>query len=58
MLFRSFVCIVSSDGVLRWAGGTWFPSYQAALEQIIREDPGVQARRKVEAAFIKAKQGK
>jgi thiol-disulfide isomerase/thioredoxin len=53
-----FVCIVSSDGVLRWAGGTWFPSYEAALEQVIREDPGVQARRKVEAAFIKAKQGK
>lgn len=53
-----FVCIVSSDGVLRWAGGAWFPSYQAALEQVIREDPGVQARRKVEEAYIKAKQGK
>lgn len=50
-----FVIIVSSDGILRWAGGTWFPSYEAALEQIIREDPGVQARRKVEAEFIKRK---
>jgi len=52
-----FVCIVSSDGVLRCAGGTWFPSYEAALEQVIREDPGVQARRKVEQAYIRAKQG-
>ncbi len=52
-----FICIVSSDGVLRWAGGEWFPSYKAALEQVIREDPGVQARRKVEQAYIKAKQG-
>jgi hypothetical protein len=52
-----FICIVSSDGVLRWAGGAWFPSYQAALEQVIREDPGVQARRKVEQAYIRAKQG-
>jgi hypothetical protein len=53
-----FICIISSDGVLRWAGGAWFPSYEAALEQVIREDPGVQARRKVEEAYIKAKQGK
>lgn len=50
-----FVVIVSSDGILRWAGGMWFPSYEAALEQILREDPGVQARRKVEAEFIKRK---
>ncbi|MFZ4429385.1 MAG: hypothetical protein ACOYPS_03415, partial [Phycisphaerales bacterium] len=53
-----FVIIVSSDNTLRWAGGMWFPSYEAALEQILREDPGVQARRKVEEAYIKAKQGK
>jgi len=50
-----FVIIVSSDNTLRWAGGMWFPSYEAALEQVLREDPGVQARRKVEADYIKSK---
>jgi thiol-disulfide isomerase/thioredoxin len=49
------VAIVSSDGILRWAGAKWLPSYQAALEQIIAEDPAVQARRKVEADFIRSK---
>lgn len=53
-----YVGIVSSDGNLRWAGWMGLPSYSAALEQILRNDPGVAARRAVEAEYIKKQEGK
>lgn len=53
-----WVAIVSSDGMMRWWGWMGFPAYQAALDRCLQEDPGVQARRKVEDEYIKSRQGK
>lgn len=53
-----YVGIVSSDGNLRWAGWMGLPSYSAALEQVLRNDPGIAARRAVEAEYIKKQEGK
>jgi len=53
-----YVAIISSDGNLRWAGWQGLPSYDAALEQVLRVDPGVAARRKVEVEYMKTKTSK
>jgi hypothetical protein len=52
-----WVAIISSDGIMRWSGPMGLPSFEAALEQVLRVDPGVQARRAVEAEYLRA-QGK
>ena len=49
-----WVAIASSDGVLRWSGWMGLPSFEAALEQVLLVDPGVQARRAVEAEYLRA----
>lgn len=49
-----WVAIVSSDGILRWSGWRGEPSFEAALEQVLRVDPGVQARRAAEDEYLKA----
>ncbi len=54
--------IVSTDGKIRW----WMKAekegapvaFQSALIDLLRNDPGIQARRKVEAEWIARKQGK
>lgn len=47
------VLVVSSDGTLRWAGHPDAPAFRAAIDQILRNDPGVRARRQAEAEYIK-----
>lgn len=51
-----WVAIVSSDGMMRWWGWMGFPAYEAALDKVLLNDPGVQARRRVEDEYIKSKQ--
>ncbi|MBX3384812.1 MAG: hypothetical protein KF864_15045 [Phycisphaeraceae bacterium] len=48
-----WVAIVSSDGILRWSGWMGEPSFQAALERVVNSDPGIQARRAVEAEYLR-----
>jgi thiol-disulfide isomerase/thioredoxin len=50
-----FATIVSSDGMLRWAGPTDNPSFRGALERVLNNDPGVASRRNAERAYIESK---
>jgi len=47
--------VVSSDGTVRWQGHPASPEFKAAVLMTIANDPGVQARRKAEAEFLKTK---
>lgn len=49
--------IVSSDQTVRWMGDATDSRFDAALEQVLREDPAVKARRAVEEAWIKSRGG-
>jgi thiol-disulfide isomerase/thioredoxin len=51
------VYVLSTDGVVRWEGNPLSDNFRNIVEGIIRVDPGVAARRKAEAAAIKAKGG-
>lgn len=53
-----WVAIVSTDSMMRWWGWQRFPAYQASLDKVLAVDPAVQARRKVEAEYLRAKQGR
>lgn len=46
------VAVVSSDGLIRWWSPQGTVAFEAALQQTIEADPGVKARRKVEADYI------
>lgn len=48
-----FVAIASTDGVIRWWGFAGATEARGALDRILAVDPGIQARRKVEAEYIK-----
>lgn len=47
-----WVVVASSDGVVRWSGDPRSPSFRAAVDQVLRSDPGVKARRAAEEKFI------
>ncbi len=47
-----YVALVGSDGVMRWGGFYYMPSFRAALSKMLEIDPGVKARRAAEAEFI------
>ncbi len=49
--------VVSSDSISRWDGTVSNPAFRAALDRVIDVDPGVQARRAAEQAFIRARGG-
>ena len=49
----SFGAIISTDGMVRWYGQTEGPAFEAMLDRILKVDPAVQARRKVEAEYIR-----
>ena len=51
---QSPAMVVSSDSVLRWSGRVADPGFRAALSRVIDIDPGIQARRAAEQAYIKA----
>lgn len=48
-----FVAIASTDGVVRWWGFAGATQARGALDRILAVDPGIQARRKVEAEYIR-----
>ncbi|KAA0212708.1 MAG: TlpA family protein disulfide reductase [Leptolyngbya sp. PLA3] len=53
----TYVALVSSDGVIRWHGprqSTWFPFM---LDELLRVDPAVLERRKVEEDYRRARGG-
>lgn len=50
-----YVAIASSDGVVRWSGDPRTPAFRAAVDQVLRSDPGVKARRAAEEKYIKTK---
>jgi len=51
-----YAALISSDGQLRWHGiYTWQQEeFRDAFQRILRDDPGVRARRDAEKAFINA----
>ncbi len=52
---NSFVALASSDGVVRWSGDPRSPSFKAAVETVLANDPGIKSRRAVEQAWLKAR---
>lgn len=48
-----FIAIVSSDGILRWWGFAGASEARGALERVLEVDPGILARRKVEAEYLR-----
>lgn len=44
--------IVSTDGTIRWVGGLGTVDFRSALDAVLANDPGVQARRAADQAFI------
>jgi thiol-disulfide isomerase/thioredoxin len=53
-----YAAVISSDGVVRWAGHLEHPGFRGALDAVLREDPGIRARRAAEEAFIREQQKK
>lgn len=53
----TYVAVVSSDGVIRWHGPVRSPWFQFMLDELLRVDPAVQARRQVEEEFRRSKGG-
>lgn len=49
-----FVAVVSSDGMSRWWGFIGSPEAKGALDRVLEVDPGVQARRKAEAEYLRS----
>jgi len=49
-----YVAILSSDGMTRWWGFAGSPEARGALDRVLEVDPGVQARRKTEADYLRA----
>lgn len=57
-VFYPFLAMVSSDNTLRWAGYEGRSERAGAFDRILEIDPGVNARRRAEAAFIGSKMNK
>lgn len=46
--------IVSSDGIIRWAGDPTSSDFKYAIDTVIANDPGVQARRAADQKFLQS----
>jgi hypothetical protein len=51
------LAVLSTDGKARWWGDRPVVAWDSALQTMLREDPGVRARRKVEDQWLQAKKG-
>ncbi len=51
------VAIVSSDGLLRWFGNLNHPDFESAVYKVLRVDPGVQLRRRLDDQFLSTSGG-
>ena len=52
-----YVAIVSSDGVIRWHGPVSSRWFKFMLDEVLRLDPGIQARREVEELYRRTNRG-
>lgn len=52
-----YVAVISSDGVIRWHGNYHSSWFRFMLDETLRVDPAVQARRKVEEDYRRARGG-
>lgn len=48
-----YVAILSSDGMSRWWGFVGAPEARGALDRVLEVDPGIAARRKAEAEYLR-----
>ncbi|MCB9846021.1 MAG: hypothetical protein H6811_08560 [Phycisphaeraceae bacterium] len=54
-LSKLFVAaVISSDGTVRWSGPPGHPAFKAAVDQVLRVDPGVRNRRLAEEEYIRS----
>ena len=44
--------IISSDGIIRWIGSVNSPDFKYAIDTVLASDPGIQARRIADRAYI------
>lgn len=51
----TFAIVASSDGIIRWFGDAKSPSFKAAVETVVSNDPGIEARRAAEQVWLKAR---
>ncbi len=49
-----YAAVISSDGNLRWRGDPTSSSFDAAVDLVLRIDPGIQMRREAEEEYIRA----
>lgn len=47
--------IASSDGTIRWAGAVNTSEFTSAIENVLRNDPGIRNRRSADKAFLQSK---
>ncbi|MCW5776254.1 MAG: TlpA family protein disulfide reductase [Phycisphaeraceae bacterium] len=52
-----YAVLASSDGLVRFWGNPVSPAFRSALDRVIRDDPGIAARRRAEAEYIRTKGG-
>ncbi|MFN0131959.1 MAG: TlpA disulfide reductase family protein [Phycisphaerales bacterium] len=45
--------VVSTDGVIRWAGSVLSPSFRTAVDTILSNDPGIARRRAADLDYIR-----
>jgi hypothetical protein len=57
-VIHPYVAMISSDNTLRWAGYSGRSESSGAFDRVLEIDPGVNARRRAEAAFISSKMNK
>ncbi|MBX3364682.1 MAG: redoxin family protein [Phycisphaeraceae bacterium] len=50
---EAYAAVISSDGILRWHGNPLTSSFDAAVDQVLRVDPGIRARRAAEDEYIR-----
>ncbi|MBL9031941.1 MAG: TlpA family protein disulfide reductase [Phycisphaerae bacterium] len=48
--------VVSSDGVIRWAGSVRSPSFRTAVDTILANDPGIARRRAADLEYIRSRE--
>lgn len=52
-----YVAVISSDGLIRWHGNYYSSWFRYMLDETLRVDPAVQARRKVEEDYRRTRGG-
>ncbi|MDX9911309.1 MAG: TlpA disulfide reductase family protein [Phycisphaerales bacterium] len=48
-----FAAVISSDGIIRWWGHPGDHAFRAAVDKVLKVDPGIRARRQAEDEYIR-----